>query len=90
MKKRAVLKIHGKVQGVFFRDTSQNKAKELNLSGWVKNASDETVEIIAEGEDMDLRKFVEWCKYGPDHAEVEKVDVWWHDVTGEFNDFMIK
>ncbi len=90
MKKRAVLKIHGKVQGVFFRDTSRAEAQKLNLSGWVRNTSDGTLEIVAEGEDVNLKKFVEWCKYGPDHAEVENVNVWWHDVTGEFQDFLIK
>lgn len=90
MKKRAVIKVHGKVQGVFFRNTSELEAKKLNLSGWVKNENDGTVGMIVEGEDMDLRKFVEWCKYGSDNADVEKVDVWWHDATGEYDDFIVK
>ena len=90
MRKRTVLKIYGKVQGVFFRDSSRIEAKKLNLSGWVKNTTDGTVEIVAEGEDNDLKKFVEWCKYGPDHAEVEKVDVKWLDSAGQFSDFLIK
>jgi len=90
MRKRTTLKIYGKVQGVFFRDSSRIEAKKLNLSGWVKNTTDGTVEILAEGEDKDLKKFVEWCKYGPDHAEVEKVDVKWLDSAGQFSDFLIK
>ena len=90
MRKRTILKISGKVQGVFFRDSSRIEAKELNLSGWVKNTTDGTVEILAEGEDKDLKKFIEWCKYGPDHAEVEKVDVKWLDSAGQFSDFLIK
>jgi acylphosphatase len=89
MRKGIVLKIHGKVQGVFFRDTSRIKARELNLSGWVRNDVGGTVSILAEGEDTDLRSFIEWCKYGSADANVEKVDVDWKDYTGEFNDFKI-
>jgi acylphosphatase len=90
MRKQVNLKIYGKVQGVFFRDSSRAEAKELDLFGWAENRADGTVEIIAEGEDKDLRKFIEWCKYGPDHAEVEKVDVKWVKSTGELNNFFIK
>lgn len=90
MKKRVILKIYGRVQGVFFRDTSRIKAREFNLSGWVRNEPDGTIRIIAEGEDKDLRSFIEWCKYGPDNADVEKVDIKWFAFTGEFNDFEIK
>ena len=78
------------MQGVFFRDSSRIEARKLNLYGWVKNTTDGTVEILAEGEDKDLKKFVEWCKYGPDHAEVEKVDVKWLDSANQFTDFLIK
>ncbi len=90
MQKQAVLKIYGKVQGVFFRDSSRFKAQELNLFGWAKNESDGTVKIVAEGEDKNLKIFVEWCKYGPDHAGVEKVDVKWFAPSEEFADFVIK
>lgn len=90
MRKQIILKIHGRVQGVFFRDSSQMKAKELNLSGWVRNELNGTVQIVAEGEDKDLIKMIEWCKYGPDHAEVEKVDMQWLEPTGKFNDFVVK
>ena len=90
MRKRINLKIYGKVQGVFFRDSSRAEAKELNLSGWARNETDGTVEIVAEGDDKDLNKFIEWCKYGPDHAEVEKVDVRWVKPTKELDGFIIK
>lgn len=90
MQKQIVLKIYGKVQGVFFRDSSRIKAQELNLSGWVRNEPDGIVKIVAEGEDKNLRSFVEWCKYGPDHAEVEKVDIRWEGPTGQFKDFVIQ
>lgn len=90
MKKQIVLKIYGKVQGVFFRDGSRRKAKELNLSGSVSNEPDGTVAVVAEGEEKDLKEFIEWCKNGPDHAKVDKVDVEWAEPAGEFDDFTIK
>jgi len=89
MRKRTFVKIYGKVQGVFFRDSSRAEALGLNLSGWAKNVTDGTVEIEAEGEDKDLIKFIEWCKYGPDHAEVEKVNIKWIEPKGEFEGFII-
>ncbi len=90
MRKQINLKIYGKVQGVFFRDSSRAEAIGLNLSGWAKNEIDETVEIVAEGEDKDLIKFIEWCKYGPDHAEVEKVNIKWTEPTGELDCFTVR
>jgi acylphosphatase len=90
MKKQIILKIYGKVQGVFFRDSSRVEAQKLHLVGWVKNEPDGTIEIVAEGDDKDLNKFIEWCKYGPDNAEVEKVNIKWHEPTGQFNDFVRK
>jgi len=89
MRKQVTLKVYGKVQGVFFRDSSRAEAQELGLRGWVKNETDGTVEIMAEGDDKDLIKFIEWCKYGPDHAEVEKVEVKWEKFSGQFDDFSV-
>jgi len=89
MQKGVGIKIYGKVQGVFFRDSSRIKARELNLFGWIRNERDGTISIVVEGEDKNLRSFIEWCKYGPDAAEVERVNVDWRGYTGEFNDFKI-
>lgn len=49
MKKRIVLKIYGRVQGVFFRDSTKRKAEELDLLGWVRNEAGGAVQIVAEG-----------------------------------------
>jgi acylphosphatase len=87
MKKQVILKIYGKVQGVFFRDSSRIKARELNLSGFVQNESDGTVLIVVEGDDRDLRRMIDWCKNGPDNADVEKVGIKWGEAQGKFNDF---
>ena len=90
MKKQVVLRIYGRVLGVFFRDSCKEKARELNLSGWVRNEPDDTVQIVAEGEEEDLKKLIEWCRNGPDHARVGKVDVKWLDANGRFDNFIVK
>lgn len=89
MQKRIVLKIYGRVHGVFFRDSSLRMAKKLGLSGWVRNEPNEIVIIVAEGEEVDLQWLADWCKDGPEHAKVEKVDVEWLEATGGFDGFMV-
>jgi acylphosphatase len=69
------LLISGKVQGVFFRDSSKKVAQQLNITGWIKNRKDEKVEAMISGNEKDVKAFVDWCKSGPDRAEVEEVIV---------------
>ena len=90
MKKQIVLKIYGRVQGVFFRDSSRKKAKELNLKGWVQNEPDGTVQIVAEGEEENLKELIEWCQNESDRGKVEKVNTEWLEPTGRFGDFIVK
>lgn len=87
---RLHLKIYGRVQGIFFRSSTEEKAKELELTGWVKNVNDGTVEVLAEGNQENLKKMLEWCKVGPRLAQVEKIAEDWQDITKkEFSDFMV-
>lgn len=72
---RYQIKVKGKVQGVFYRSSTQAKARELGLSGWVKNEEDGSVLIEAEGEEQKLQKLVEWCQQGPGAAVVNDVEV---------------
>ena len=67
------IKVEGKVQGVFFRQSTQEKALSLGIKGTVKNCDDDTVEIIATAEKAQLEKFVEWCWQGPPRAQVANV-----------------
>lgn len=90
MQKRLVLKIYGKVQGVFFRDSARMKARGLDLTGFARNEPDGTVSIVAEGEEKNLKEFIIWCEEGPDHAKVEKVEREWLEPTNQFNNFSIK
>lgn len=69
------LLINGKVQGVFFRDSSKKVAEKLNITGWIKNRQDNKVEALVSGEEKDMKAFIDWCKSGPERAEVEEVIV---------------
>jgi acylphosphatase len=75
MKKHFSIRVSGHVQGVFYRATTVEKARELKLSGFVRNESDGSVYIEAEGEEEPLLRFAEWTKQGPPRARVQKCEV---------------
>ena len=75
MQVKARLRIHGKVQGVFFRQSTREKARELGLCGWVKNMPDGTVEALTAGPENVVNELITWCGHGPAYARVDKVDV---------------
>lgn len=74
-KERWSLEISGKVQGVWYRKSTQDKARELGLSGFVLNRSNGNVYTEAEGEVADLNAFMDWCRQGPSNAKVESVNL---------------
>ena len=67
--------VHGRVQGVFFRDTVRRSARERGVAGSVRNRRDGTVEAVFEGEHDDVDALVELCRTGPPAADVERVEV---------------
>ncbi len=83
MEKHYEIRVHGRVQGVFFRASTQEKAHELGIKGFVRNEPDGSVYIEAEGEEEALNRFVDWCHYGPSAASVEKVE----SEEGSFSNF---
>lgn len=83
------IKVTGKVQGVYFRASTQAQAKQLGIKGWCKNEPDGSVLIIAEGSDENLNVLVSWCHHGPSNASVEKVLVESIEASG-FDGFEIK
>jgi acylphosphatase len=89
-KGRLHIYVSGYVQGVFYRATAKKIAESLSLTGWVRNLRDGRVEIMVEGEEENLAKFVEWCKRGPVGAVVESVDVTREEYKGEFKGFEIR
>jgi acylphosphatase len=67
--------VHGRVQGVFFRDSTRQRARQHGVAGWVRNNWDGTVEAVFEGEPEAVERLVEFCRRGPRGAEVERVGV---------------
>ena len=87
---RVRLIVHGRVQGVYFRAYTEREANRLGVNGWVRNRSDGTVEILAEGEDTKVGEIIAWSRHGPGMARVENVDVSYEKYTGEFTSFSTK
>jgi len=81
--------ITGRVQGVFFRAETREQARRLGLTGWVRNLPDGRVEVLAEGDEQDVRALLAWCRTGPPHASVERVEESPECFSGEFNTFTI-
>lgn len=71
----AHLVISGRVQGVWYRASAREAAMRIGVTGWVRNLPNGDVEAFAEGDRDDLERFIEWCRQGPPHARVERVDV---------------
>ncbi|MEA2037804.1 MAG: acylphosphatase [Nanoarchaeota archaeon] len=88
--KRAHLIVSGRVQGVWFRDTTNKVASKLGLKGFVRNLPDGNVEVIAEGNEEKIKKLVKFCHDGPEHADVNNVDISYEDSKDEFTTFSIR
>ncbi len=88
--KRIHITIHGTVQGVSFRSDARFVAKNLQLTGWVRNNANGTVEINAEGEEDKLKELYRWCQRGSRNAQVEKTECEWQPATKEFKQFVVK
>jgi acylphosphatase len=67
--------VHGHVQGVFFRQSTVDRARRLGVAGWVRNTDEGTVELHAEGDADAVGRLVEWAHDGPRGARVDRVDV---------------
>lgn len=68
----------------------QEVARDLGVTGWVRNLPDGRVEAVLEGEEESVKKVIEWARRGPPLARVEEVKVVWEEYKGEFNDFYIR
>jgi acylphosphatase len=81
--------VSGKVQGVWFRVSTQDQANDLGLTGWVRNVSDGRVEVLACGERDKLEKLYAWLKEGPELAKV--TDVTYEEIVWQDHDrFAVK
>jgi len=75
MRTTKIIQVFGRVQNVGFRFATIQKAKELNLTGFVKNMPDSSVYIEAQGDEIALEQFLLWCNQGPNWARVDRVQV---------------
>ena len=87
---RLHLKIFGDVQGVGFRFIAIEVARDLGLTGWVRNNPDGSVEIVAEGEKEPLENLVTWAKQGPPLARLDEIKTELQEATGEFTKFEVE
>lgn len=82
--------VSGRVQMVMYRDFVQRKASSLKLVGEVRNVTDGTVQVVAEGPEKELGKLIQQLKRGPLLARVDQVDVSWAPARNTFSKFVIR
>jgi len=80
---RARVVIRGRVQGVFFRAETRERARSLGLAGWVRNNPEGTVEAVFQGDRDRIESMLAWCRRGPAAANVEDVEVEWTEMRDE-------
>jgi acylphosphatase len=90
MRRRALVRVEGRVQGVFYRQSTVETAQRLGLCGWVRNLPDGSVEALFEGERSRVEAALAWCRQGPPRASVEGIAVQWLDSPSECTDFAIR
>ncbi len=87
--RRVRLIIEGRVQGVWFRESTRRQAMALGVTGWVRNRPDGSVELVAEGNEGQVQKLLAWCHQGPSAARVARVHEHLEAWQGEFDSFEI-
>ncbi|MFD1686723.1 acylphosphatase [Halobellus litoreus] len=80
---RAHVFVSGTVQGVYYRASTRDAARDRDVDGWVRNLDDGRVEAVFEGPESDVEEMVEWCHTGSAAASVEDVDVTYEEPEGE-------
>ena len=81
--------VSGKVQGVWFRDSTRQEAIKLKVTGWVKNMPGGTVYLEAEGEENNLKSLERWLHIGSRHSRVDRVDLQWIVPTNTYSTFKV-
>ena len=79
---RAHVFVSGKVQGVYYRASTRDAAREAGVDGWVRNLRDGRVEAVFEGDEPAVESLVEWCHSGSPAANVDDVDIEYEPPEG--------
>ena len=87
---RLHITVKGRVQGVGFRAHVEHGARELGLTGWVRNVGYEKVEAVAEGDRLKLERLADLVRTGPRASQVDEASVEWQEPTGEFTYFIVR
>ena len=82
--------VHGNVQGVFFRDSTEREAESKSVAGWVRNRDDGTVEAVFEGDPGAVEALVDFTRSGPSRADVQRVDVFDEEEPEGLADFSVR
>ncbi len=82
--------VTGRVQGVFFRQSTKVMAIKNNVKGWVRNLDDGRVEIVAQGETQDIDNLAHWCKTGPANSRVDEFELSEENISDEFENFEVR
>ena len=90
MKKRVHVHYAGRVQGVGFRMTAEDAARELGVVGWVKNLRDGRVEVVAEAEEATLQRFLDTIRNSSMRNFIRDTEVSWGDASDAFSEFEIR
>ena len=80
------LRIHGRVQGVWFRESMRAEAERLNVTGWVRNTPEGTVEAVIQGPAAAVEAMIEWTRTGPPLARVDRIEV--GEAQGQYSGFV--
>lgn len=83
-------RIEGRVQGVFFRDSTRRQAEKLNLTGWVQNMADGSVEAVFQGKSENVEAMKTWLGDGSPQADVSRVEIQQLDGEQQFSEFQIR
>jgi acylphosphatase len=81
------LRIHGRVQGVWFRESMRQEAERLGATGWGRNAPDGSVEAMVQGSETAVDALVEWARRGPPQARVDRVEIEPIETNKRFSGF---
>ena len=90
MNARAHIFVSGRVQGVFFRQKTKDKALTMGVYGWVQNLPDGRVEAVFEGDPVAIKKLILWCRTGPENAAVDGLEARWDETPEDIKGFSIR